>query len=488
VKKKQARNAGRFAPGTSGNPNGRPSAVRTDGVYNSYTGHGTGDDRRSFSRHVTKPMVDEIALDLRRGNWIAKRICEWLPQDAFRKGYTLKLDDKETAEEVCALAEALCLDRRVAELGAMARTCGGGALFPVLDGAVGDLSEPLDLDGPRILAVRAIHLFEPRELSAISYYDDITHPKFRKPNLYRVNAIGYGRATMTVIHESRLAIMYGDRVSSEDLPGQHDGWGDGKLTPVEEIIHDYGLAWGSAATILHNFSERVQAVEGLMKILANRDGASILTANLKRMDMLRSTLRTRITDAAATVTESAKSVAGLSDMLIQMAQLVSGAGDIPMTRLFGMSPAGMNATGEFDLLGIHERVAAEQSGVYTPIVEWLLRLILLSADGPTKGKEPDVWGIEWKPLKQQTETEIATTRKTVAETDVMYVDMGVPPEQILKSRFGGDTYSMETTVDFADLETQMAAREQERKEMAEAMAQQPAPGEDEKPAEDPEDA
>jgi len=464
------------------NPNGR-AGVRTDGLINQYTAHGTADDRRTYTRHVTRYIPYERAVDLRRGNWIAKRICEWLPKECFSKGYTLKLEDKEIAEEVNAFAESLCLEEKLIDAGAMERACGGAILFPVLDGAIGDLSEPLDLDAaPRILGVRAIHLLEPRELSAVTYYDDIAHSKFRRPERYRVMTIGGRRPTSTVIHESRLVVFSGDRVSNEDQPGQQDGFGDGKLVGVEEIIHDYGLAWGSAATILHNFSERIQAIEGLEKILAHKDGAAVLAANLKRLDMLRSTLRTRVVSASAALTESAKSVAGLADMLVQMAQLVSGAGDIPMTHLFGMSPAGMNATGEFDLHGIHKRVAAEQKYKYRGPVEWFNRLILLSAEGPTNGQEPDVWSVEWVPLKQQSEAEIATTRNVQSQTDERYCNMGMPAENILRDRFGGDTYSMETTFDEAAFEAQKKADEAAAAEVQAAMRQldekQPPPGDE----------
>lgn len=466
------------------NPNGR-AGIRTDGVYNQYTAHGTADDRRTYTRHFTRPLPFERAIDLRRGNWIAKRICEWLPKECFVKGYTLKLPEKEQAEEVITRAESLGIHEQLVDAGAMERACGGAVLFPVLDGAVGDLGEPLDLDAaPRILGVRAIHLLEPRELQALSYYDELMHPKFRKPERYRVMTLGGRRPTNTVIHESRLIVFYGDRQSSEDLAGQQDGFGDGKLQPAEEIILDYGLAWGSAATILHNFSERIQAIEGLEKILAHRDGAAVLAANLKRLDMLRSTLRTRVVSASAALTESSKSVAGLADMLIQMAQLVSGAGDIPMTQLFGMSPAGMNATGEFDLEGVHKRVAAEQKYKYTSPVEFLLRLILLSAEGPTKGREPDVWGVEWLPLKQQSEKEIAETRKIVGETDQIYVDMGLPAERLLEDRFSGDTYSMETTFDAAAFRKQQEADRAAAVEVQAAMAALDKPGGEEPRKED----
>jgi len=39
-------------------------------------------------------------------------------------------------------------------------------------------------------------------------------------------------------------------------------------------------------------------------------------------------------------------------------QLASGAADIPMTRLLGQSPAGMNATGDGDMRNYYDRIEA----------------------------------------------------------------------------------------------------------------------------------
>jgi uncharacterized protein len=37
-------------------------------------------------------------------------------------------------------------------------------------------------------------------------------------------------------------------------------------------------------------------------------------------------------------------------------KIVSGAADIPVTRLLGQSPAGMNATGTSDMKNYHDRI------------------------------------------------------------------------------------------------------------------------------------
>lgn len=467
-----------------GGPSPNPSGKRLDAFVNEYTGHGTADDASQFTRHVTRPVSEQEAIDLRRGNWLAKRIVELRPEDCFRKGYTIKTDDKDTSERLMAMLEAACVSKKLVAAGQMEATVGGAALFPVLDGAIGDLAEPLDLDdSPRLLSVKAIHLLESRELQPESWYDDITHPKFRRPERYRLCALSGGgsvRTTHVVIHESRLAVFPGIQVSSEPQPGQPWGWGDSKLTPIRDVIHNFGLSWGSVAAILRNFGERIIKIADLNKILAARGGEAALAKRLRFADRFRSTLRGQVFSADDEVETLLDSTTGLPDLLLQLAQVVSAAAGEPMTRLFGMSPGGMNATGEYDQQMAHELIANEQAQKYTEPLEWLIRLFMLCADSPTGGREPDVWSIEWKPLKQQSELEIAQTRKLVAEADEKYYAMGLPAERLLQDRFGGDTFSMETTFDAAEFRAQQEEEQRLAEEMraAERAAAEGEPGKD----------
>ena len=468
---------GTFPPGVSGNPAGRPRRQqRADGYVNAFLGHGTTRDRRTVTTHRTCAVNDLTAIDLRRGNWLAARVCELPDADAFRRGFELKLDDKEQAEEVMGAAEALCIAKRVMAAGQMERTCGGAALFPVLEGALGPLDAPLELDAgsPRIARVAAIHLLEPRELVPVYWYTDLTSEKFRRPSHYQLWPLsgGAGASARTVIvHESRLAIWPGLRFTEQTLPGQRLGWGDSVMNRVAEVLADFGLSWGSAATILHNFSQRVFKLKDLTEMLRVEGGEALLQKRVAAMDMVANALRALPIDANDDMINVTTSVAGLADLLIQFAQLISAAADMPMTRLFGMSPAGLNATGEHDAEGWYERVGQRQQD-HTYNLEWLIRLLLLSADGPTAGKEPDIWSIEWRPLQKPSEKDDAETRKLAAEADKIYFEAGVlSSDDIAKSRFGGDTYSRETNVDWAARKKQQAL---EAKQAAAVVAADPA--------------
>lgn len=434
--------------------------VRKDGFVNTFTGHGTDRDRRTATTHATGVVVDINAIDLRRGNWLAAKICEALDDDAFRRGYELKLDDKEQAEAVTNAAELLGVNKKVEFAGQMERTAGGCALFPVLDGALGDLSEPLVLDAgePRIGKVQAIHLLEPRELMPASWYTNLSDLKFGRPASYYFRPIIGGMAGVAtpyqVIHESRLAIWPGLKFTRQPLPGQRLGWGDSALNRANEAIFDHGLSWGSAASILHDFAQGVIQLDQLVEMLREEGGEALVQKRLAVMDMTRSSLRSMVIDKNDTFTRTQTPVSGLADLLREGNQFIAAIADMPMTRLFGMSPAGLNATGESDMEGWYERVGIRQTD-HTANLTWLLRLIMLSADGPTLGEEPDEWSIEWRPLSKPSEKETADTRLAVAQADKIYFDMGAASsDDIAKSRFGGDTYSMETTVDFAARDAQ----------------------------------
>jgi hypothetical protein len=119
-----------------------------------------------------------------------------------------------------------------------------------------------------------------------------------------------------------------------------------------------------------------------------------------------------------------------------------------MTLLYGTSPAGLNATGESDIRLWYDNVhGREQNGKLRDPIEYLTELILASAEGPTGGQVTDDWALQFNSLFQQSDEEIATTRRTQADTDRAYIDTGVlTPAEVRESRFGGDAYSLETTL------------------------------------------
>ncbi len=475
---------GQFAPGNPGRKRAKRE-LRTDGLVNGFTGHGTQRDRRSFTRHRTRPMRDLEALDFARGNWLAKRIVNWLPKDCFRKGYTINIPGKpELVKKVMTAiggAGGLRVNWNMKRAGAMARAAGGAALFPVLDGSLPELKEPFSLeeDGKRILKVKAFHLLEPRELMPVKWYEDIEHPKFRRPEVYELDPLSGGMTSgkRVTIHESRLLVFPGERLSEEALPGQRWGWDDNVLTPVREAIYDYGISWGSAATILQNFSQRVIKFAQLAEMLKETDGEKLIAKRVETMDMVANVLRALPLDEKDEFVNVSTSISGYADMLVELAQVVSAAADMTMTRLFGRAPAGMNATGEYDQDADHERIETEQVDTYTHPVESALRMVMLSKDGPTGGKEPPDWSVAWHPLKQQSAKEVAETRKTIAETDQVNIDAGLYTARMAaESHYKGDQFNPDINIDWAEWEAQKKIEDEQAAQIAASQADMAALG------------
>jgi phage-related protein (TIGR01555 family) len=137
---------------------------------------------------------------------------------------------------------------------------------------------------------------------------------------------------------------------------------------------------------------------------------------------------------------------------------VSSAVDMPVTRLFGRSPQGMNATGESDREQWHETVEDDRER-QRPRWHQLVTVLLAAKEGPAKGAEPDGWRVTFKPLEQLSEKEWAEVRKLQADADKAYVEAEILlPSEVASSRFRAEGWSSETKI---DLETREALREAE---------------------------
>lgn len=438
---------------------GGTTHVRADGWQNGASGHGTRRDRRTLTRYGVDIVTDIEAQQLRRSEFLAAAIIEDGPREAFKRGWHLKCEDKDLDVAICKQAEHLGMDSNLIEAACKENESGGSAIFPVLTGALGDLSEPLD--ETRIESVLAYHVFEPQELTPVAWYSDINSPKFRKPKSYRLTPLTAGRSgwvSQTIIHESRLVIFPGIRVSVQTQPGQRDGWGDSCLCRPWSVISDFGLAWGSAATLLHEHGRGTWLKKGLTDLLAQADGLAEFDKHVVAMQQAWTTLGMAVMDGDDKYERSTGALSGMSDILNEFKVLMAAAARRPVSVLMGESQSGLR-TGDDDLINWRAIVEGDRKMRWALGHERLVRLLLLATSGPTGGKEPESWAVEYHPLHSPTEKEIAETRKTDMDRAVAAVSAGIASaDDVAESFYGGDTYNGDIRINWERREAQAAAQ------------------------------
>ncbi len=425
--------------------------ARADGWFNALSGHGDINRSKSESSEFRLDLLDDQTVaDLWRGDDLAARVIEDLPGESFRPGFRINLDDKEQSEQAIARAEELCVSPIFIEAKEKERAFGGAAIYPIINDGNGDLSEPLNLD--RISEVEHLMVLEPRELQVNTWYADIRQPKFGRPETYLLQPTSQGvsPAANERIHESRLILFYGLQVSRSQA-SVRTGWGDSVMNRVWRVLRDYNISWGSVSELLNDFAQAVFSIKGLAELIA-QDKDEIIKARIRAVQLSRSTIRATMMDSEETFERKQTPVSGMPELLDRFNTRLAAAADMPVTRLMGQSPAGLNATGESDIRFYYDRIAADRTRRTQKQLEEMVRLILLEKSGATK-TEPKNWSVVFNPLWQPSQLEEVQARTGQATTDQIYIqEQVISPEEVAIARFGGDQYSHDLQIDIAERE------------------------------------
>jgi phage-related protein (TIGR01555 family) len=430
--------------------------LRVDSLVNTLTGLGVAAHDKVTAarfRHGSR-LSDPTLAAMFNCDDMAARIVEVFPDEGLRMGWTLNVEadgiDAERATQIAAdthqwLEQNLFLTKRLGDGWTWGRLFGLGGLWPTLDeGEDVDQSEPLD--PTRVRRIMSLVPFTLREVSVLRFYDDATHPKFGEPELYMIQPTsGHSGPTIT-IHESRLIVFGGARTMPRDRSIGR-GADFSVLQRPHDVLRQFGISFQALTHLIQDASQGVFKMRGLIDALAGDQGDDVRT-RMEMVDMGRSVARAVLLDAEGEdFTRTTPNLTGYPPALQVIMQRLAGAAKMPVTVLMGMSPAGMNATGESDRLIFAGTVEAERERVLTPRLIEIVKLAFMSTDGPTGGFVPASWSIGYPSLVVMSEADRATVRKTVAETDQIYVNIGVlTPEEIAVNRFTGD-FSMETTID-----------------------------------------
>jgi len=443
----------RHKPGPAASPTTRNDSAtsRTDGWANILSGLGTPEkDKRTGGAISAAPLLTHSELtELYVGDPVAQRIVELPAREQTREWIKFHSDDdSDTGNEVMQALQVLGAQDDVTDALAWSRLYGGSVIILGADDGQQDLTKPLNLEAIRSL--EWLTVLDRFQLQITRWYSDPCAPHYGKPEVYRMASVMYGtepaQALGKEIHESRIIRF--DGVRTPQLRRQRNaGWCDGIFTAIHDVLRDFWSSYDGAAALLQDFSQAVFKVKGLAALVAGNQ-KDIVMQRMQMVDMVRSVLRAAVIDTEEEFERKATPLAGMPELLDRMQQLLSSVTGIPVTLLMGRSPAGMNSTGDADVRFFYDLIRADQETSLRPKLERLITVLLRAKSGPTNGVEPEGWAFSFKPLWQLSDKEQADLRKVQADTDQVYISNGVLHEsEVRDSRFGGDGYSSDTTLD-----------------------------------------
>lgn len=428
--------------------NGKKANKRRDGWKNLVTGLGaTKTSKKNFTRHEYSGIMSDAELEsLFIDDGLSARIVKLIPDDMFREGWEYvfpKLDElsaETLADQYASVMEEIGAQQKIKDGFNWNRLYGGAAiLISALDGKTPD--QPLD--PKKIKTIEQLRVLERTEIEFqnIVFQTDPMQPRYGQPLLYPVKFEIYGQnSTQTMqVHYTRIIELHGDILPrrATGLSAEQRYWGVSVLQRASDRLRSLGSSLGSIDQLLSELGVGKYKVKDLANLLSSEDGKSAITRRVELMDLTRSTFRSMYFDTEEDFVRDNISFQGVPEMLHTLFMLISADTGYPMTRLFGMSPAGMNATGESDMNNYYDMVRSLQISELQPVLLRLLRII-------SQWKNIDEPYIKFNPLETMNDKERAELERAKADTDKVeaetyksYIDTGVlEPYEVRFLKFG----------------------------------------------------
>ena len=348
-----------------------------------------------------------------RTSWLVRQAVDSAAEDMTQAGVyfegTIAPDDADLMHSTMMdmqIWQQLCDTIR------WARLFGGCVAVMLIDGQ--NMSTPLNMDtiGPgqfKGLLVLDRWLVQPTLTDLITDFG----PELGQPKRYQVVADAQALATMN-IHHTRVL-----RMDGMTLPYYQKlvemGWGES----IIEVLYDRLLAYDSAtmgaAQLLFKAHLRTIKIDQYRDIISTGGVAyQALLNQMQTIRLMQSNEGLTVLDKEDEFEVHQQSFTGLDTTLLQFAQQVSGALQIPLVRLLGQSPAGMNSSGESDLRTYYDAIRKTQE---QKLRRPLTRLFDVIARSLEIDLPPD-FGFHFNPLWMLQETEKAD----IANKDVSAIN------------------------------------------------------------------
>lgn len=445
--------------------------INNDGWTNLLTGLGTVADKSKHTRARNSTIITDQELEaIYADDGLGARIVDLLPEDMLKKGWHYEFEnEKEDLENISQkyddILESIHLHDKLAEAFKWARLYGGAIIIiGAFDGQ--DLSQPLNIR--RIKSLENLKVI-PRpniEFGTMQFQTDPKKPRFGEVEYYPISFRVGENYQIAKVHYSRVIEVHGIKLpytGKSVIPSEYRYWGIPILQRVKDNLANLGSSFGGISSLMQELCVGKYKFKDLAEILSAPDGEKLIQNRVAIMDLMKSTFHSVLMDGDDEFIRDTISFGGVSEVLYQFMMLISSNTGYPMTRLFGISPGGLNSTGDSDTYTYYDMVESKQNLELKPILKRIIEIISV-------WQKLEMPKICINPIEQMTEKEQAeldsmkaNTEKIKMETYQGYVDLGIMEPYHVEELEFGDTlknikapegYSLPAIKDIPDEESE----------------------------------
>jgi phage-related protein (TIGR01555 family) len=343
---------------------------------------------------------------LYRNSWIIKRIINTIPEDMCKNWYdnTAELTPEQT-DRIKKLEERTHLKDKITKGLYWGRLYGGAGGIMMIKGHEDLLNQPLDIDDVMPNSFKGLMIVDRWSgiFPSSKLVTDIDDPEFGLPEWYDIKDL-VNNQVLSKVHHSRVIRFVGRELPTWENEAEMQ-WGASEVEHVfEELAKHDNTSWNIAALVFQA-NLLINKVDGMDQLAATTDPQ--MQQNFYNIKSAQNQMRNNNGMMVIGDKESIDSIqytfSGLDKILEEQMYEVAGAAEMPVTRLFGRAPAGLNATGESDDQYYNDRIGQEQESKLKPALTKLMPVIFMSEFGHV----PDDLGVKFNPAQTPTEDKMA---------------------------------------------------------------------------------
>ena len=335
-----------------------------------------------------------------RQSWISAKICDAVADDMTRDGVDFSGIDQQQSDVFQRYLSYMQIWDNIADTIRWARLYGGCIAFIYVDGQ--DVSTPLDPSTIQHGQFKGLMVFDRYRCDPID-----TSANTMEPDFYRLENFA------SKVHSSRILKMVGVKLPYFERI-RENWWGGSVISRVFDCVRNRDNALNASGKLINKSYVRTVKINNLRQVLAA--GGAAERNLLKMFTMIRDLQDNSgltILDTEDEFQVDNYTFSGLDNLLSLFDQDVAAAADIPMTRLYGQSPAGFS-TGDADLETYYSRIASyQESMLRTPLTN-LFAICFASCFGIAPPADFDfVFRNVWRPSEIEDRQQVVNECNTI---------------------------------------------------------------------------